>query len=44
MVYEDDNGKEHARQMIPYTDFPIGEITLCACCAGEQAIDLLAIR
>lgn len=31
MHYEDGNGNEHARQEIPYTDFPLAEITLYAC-------------
>jgi len=31
MVYEDGNGLEHARQEIPYTDFPLDTITLYAC-------------
>ena len=31
MIYEDGNGREHARQAIPYTDFPLSEITLYAC-------------
>ena len=41
MVYEDGNGKEHARQMIPYTDFPIGEITLYACWDQENWVIML---
>ena len=41
MVYEDGNGKEHARQMIPYTDFPIGEITLYACWDGDHWVTML---
>ena len=35
MIYEDGNGREHARQAIPYTDFPLSEITLYACWEGE---------
>ena len=31
MVYEDGNGKEHARQEIAYTDFPLSEMVLYAC-------------
>jgi hypothetical protein len=27
MIYEDGNGNEHARQSIPYTDFPMSEIS-----------------
>ena len=29
--YEDGNGHEHARQAIPYTDFPLQQIRLYAC-------------
>jgi hypothetical protein len=28
MIYEDGNEHEHARQEIPYTDFPLSSITL----------------
>ena len=28
MIYEDGNGSEHARQDIPYTDFPMHAISL----------------
>jgi hypothetical protein len=28
MIYENGNDKEHARQEIPYTDFPLESITL----------------
>ena len=31
MIYEDGNDREHARQEIPYTDFPLDSITLYAC-------------
>ena len=31
MIYEDGNGRELARQAIPYTDFALSEITLYAC-------------
>ncbi len=31
MIYEDGNGKEHARQEIPFTDFPLDQITIYAC-------------
>ena len=41
IVYEDGNGKEHARQMIPYTDFPAGEITLYACWDGDHWVTML---
>lgn len=41
MVYEDGNGHEHARQEIPYTDFPLAEITLFACWDGEQWVIML---
>ena len=41
MVYEDGNGHEHARQEIPYTDFPFAEITLYACWDGEHWVIML---
>ena len=41
MVYEDGNGHEHARQEIPYTDFPLSEVTLYACWDGEHWIIML---
>ena len=41
MVYEDGNGHEHARQEIPYTDFPLAEITLYACWDGEHWVIML---
>ena len=41
MVYEDGNGREHARQDIPFTDFPLSEITLYACWDGEQWVIML---
>lgn len=41
MVYEDGNGHEHARQEIPYTDFPISELTLYACWDGEHWVIML---
>ena len=31
MIYEDGNDREHARQEIPYTDFPLDSVTLYAC-------------
>lgn len=41
MVYEDGNGHEHARQEIPYTDFPLAEITLYACWDGAHWVIML---
>ena len=41
MVYEDGNGHEHARQEIPYTDFPFAQITLYACWDGEHWVIML---
>ena len=41
MIYEDGNGNEHARQAIPYTDFPLCEITLYACWDGEHWVIML---
>ena len=41
MVYEDGNGNEHARQQIPYTDFPLEEITLYACWDGDHWVIML---
>ena len=41
MIYEDGNGEEHARQAIPYTDFPLSEITLYACWDGEHWVIML---
>jgi hypothetical protein len=41
MVYEDGNGNEHARQEVPYTDFPLAEITLYACWDGEHWVIML---
>ena len=41
MIYEDGNGGEHARQAIPYTDFPLSEITLYACWDGEYWVIML---
>ena len=41
MIYEDGNGLEHARQAIPYTDFPLSEITLYACWEGEYWVIML---
>ena len=41
MVYEDGNDKEHARQEIPYTDFPLDSITLYACWDQENWVIML---
>jgi hypothetical protein len=41
MVYEDGNGYEHARQEIPFTDFPLPSITLYACWDGEHWVIML---
>jgi hypothetical protein len=41
IIYEDGNGGEHARQAIPYTDFPLSEITLYACWDGEHWVIML---
>jgi hypothetical protein len=41
MVYEDGNGNEHARQEIPFTDFPLAEQTLYACWDGEHWVIML---
>ena len=41
MIYEDGNGREHARQEIPYTDFPLNSITLYACWDGEHWVIML---
>ena len=50
MVYEDGNGSEHARQDIPFTDFPYpskrftlaGMDALAVSC--QVSIDLLSLR
>jgi hypothetical protein len=34
MIYEDGNGREYARQEIPYTDLPMISISLYACWDG----------
>lgn len=44
MVYEDGNGHEHARQEIPFTDFPLLEITLYACWDGGHWVIMLPIE
>lgn len=41
MIYEDGNGKELARQEIPYTDFPLNEIHLYACWHGLYWVIML---
>jgi hypothetical protein len=41
MIDEDGNGNEHARQEIPYTDFPMNSITLYACWDGEHWVIML---
>ena len=41
MYYEDGNGKEHARQEIPFTDFPMQGITLYACWDGDHWVIML---
>ena len=41
MIYEDGNGQEHARQQIPYTDFPLAEITIYCCWDGEHWVLML---
>ena len=41
MVYEDGNDHEHARQEIPYTDFPLDSITLYACWDRENWLIML---
>ena len=41
MIYEDGNGKEHARQEIPFTDFPLDQITLYACWDTEHWVIML---
>ena len=41
MIYDDGNGNEHARQEIPYTDFPLEKISLYACWDGEHCVIML---
>ena len=41
MIYDDGNGNEHARQEIPYTDFPLQMITLYSCWDGEHWVIML---
>ncbi len=41
LIYEDGNGHEHARQAIPYTDFPLEQISLYACWDTEHRVIML---
>ena len=41
MIYEDGNDKEHARQEISYTDFPLDSTTLYACWDQENWVIML---
>jgi hypothetical protein len=41
MIYEDGNDREHARQEIPYTDFPLNSIALYACWDQENWVIML---
>lgn len=41
MIYGDGNDREHARQEIPFTDFPLPEITLYASWDGEHWVIML---
>ena len=41
MIYEDGNDREHARQEIPYTDFPLDSITIYACWDQEHWVIML---
>ena len=41
MIYEDGSGSEHARQEIPYTDFPMHSISFFACWDGEHWVIML---
>ena len=41
MIYEDGNEHEHARQEIPYTDFPMHAISLYTCWDGEHWVIML---
>jgi len=41
MAYSDGNGNEHARQEIPYTDFPLDEQTIYACWDVEHWVWML---
>ena len=41
LTLEDGNGGVHARQAIPYTDFPLAEQVLYACWDGEHWVLML---
>jgi len=41
MIYEDGNDREHARQEIPYSDFPLDSVTLYACWDQEHWVIML---
>jgi len=41
MIYEDGNDHEHARQEIPYTDFPLDSITLYVCWDQDDWVIML---
>jgi len=41
MVYSDGNGNEHARQEIPYTDFPVARQVIYASWDGEHWVLML---
>ena len=41
MRYEDGNGRELARQAIPYTDFPLSNLTLYAVWDTEHWVIML---
>ena len=41
LIYEDGNGHEHARQAIPYTDFPLERIRLYACWDSQHWVIML---
>ena len=41
MIYQDGKSREHARQEIPYTDFPLPSITLYACWDQEHWVIML---
>jgi len=41
MIYDDGNGKELARQEIPFTDLPIQAVSLYACWDGEHWVIML---
>ena len=41
MIFEDGNDHDHARQEIPYTDFPLDFITLYTCWDQEKWVIML---